>query len=207
MLSRLASADTGSRDPLAVGGSLCCGSSRSAGAGPDFGGPESLDLAVSDTAGRGAVRADRGDGWSRSPRCSERSAIRVRGGFVYASSRSLTGAAAGLIAIELERWRLSRRFLPPQLPLRVCTQVLDLAFAAIVFTLRGHGSPRSRSAKMAPLSLTALPLYVPGVALLAFGYQRFPPGCFLCSSLRRLPLRDRSCSTKRSADSQVISRR
>ena len=80
----------------------------------------------------------------------------------------------------------------------VCMQALDLVFAAIVFTLRGHGSPSQSFREMGPLSLTALPVYVPGVALLAFGYQRFPPGFFLCSSLRRLPRRDRSCSTKRS---------
>jgi putative nucleotidyltransferase with HDIG domain len=49
-------------------------------------------------------------------------------------------------------------------------QVLDLAFAALVFTLRGHGSPVAALREIGPLSLTALPVYVPAVSLLAWGY-------------------------------------
>jgi putative nucleotidyltransferase with HDIG domain len=49
-------------------------------------------------------------------------------------------------------------------------QVLDLAFAALVFTLRGHGSPYAALREIGPLSLTALPVYVPAVSLLAWGY-------------------------------------
>jgi putative nucleotidyltransferase with HDIG domain len=93
---------------------------------------------------------------------------------VYASSRSLTGAAAGLIAVNLSGSSLAS-ILGATAAAAACTQALDLVFAAIVFTLRGHGSPIAVIREMGPLSLTALPVYVPGVALLAFGYQTVSP--------------------------------
>jgi putative nucleotidyltransferase with HDIG domain len=93
---------------------------------------------------------------------------------VYASSRSLTGAAAGLIAVNLSGDSLAS-ILGATAAAAACTQALDLVFAAIVFTLRGHASPIAVVREMGPLSLTALPVYVPGVALLAFGYQTVSP--------------------------------
>ena len=71
---------------------------------------------------------------------------------VYASSRSLTGAAAGLVALTWAA-RASRRYWArPRLP-PLCIQALDLVFAAIVFNLRGHGSPlRSPARDGTPLS-------------------------------------------------------
>lgn len=93
---------------------------------------------------------------------------------VYASSRSLTGAAAGLIALNLSGDSLAS-VLGATAAAAACMQALDLVFAAIVFTLRGHGSPLAVVREMGPLSLTALPVYVPGVALLAFGYQSVSP--------------------------------
>jgi putative nucleotidyltransferase with HDIG domain len=93
---------------------------------------------------------------------------------LYASSRSLTGAAAGVLAAALNGETLAA-ILAATAVAAICTQVLDAAFAAIVFNLRGYGSPLPVLREMAPLSLTALPLYVPGVALLAFGYQAVSP--------------------------------
>ena len=122
-------------------GALCCGSSRSAGPGAGFGSPEGLDLAVPDPSGRGAVRPARGhgclglvDAW--------RGAQRPRTRWVaYASSRSLTGAVAGLIALELERRSTSRRFSPrpPRRPSarRFSTSPLRRSSSRS----RGHGSP------------------------------------------------------------------
>lgn len=92
---------------------------------------------------------------------------------LYTSSRSLTGAAAGLIAIELGYSSLPG-VLATSAAAACCTQILDLAFAAVVFTLRGHGSPLTVVRTLGPLSFTSLPLYVPGVALLALGYEVSP---------------------------------
>jgi putative nucleotidyltransferase with HDIG domain len=93
---------------------------------------------------------------------------------LYASSRSLTGAAAGLIAIELSHSSLPS-VLAASAAAAACTQLLDLAFAAVVFTLRGHGSPWTVVRTLGPLSFTSMPLYVPGVALLALGYEAVSP--------------------------------
>jgi len=88
---------------------------------------------------------------------------------LYASSRSLTGAAAGLVAATfgLESFQ---SILAATAAAAVCTQILDLAFAALVFSLRGHGSPIAALRETGPLSLMGLPLYVPAVSLLAWGY-------------------------------------
>lgn len=93
---------------------------------------------------------------------------------LYASSRSLTGAAAGSLAAALTGESLAS-ILAATAAAAICTQVLDGAFAAIVFILRGYGNPVSVLREMAPLSLTALPVYVPGVALLALGYETLSP--------------------------------
>jgi putative nucleotidyltransferase with HDIG domain len=88
---------------------------------------------------------------------------------LYVSSRSLTGAAAGVVAFSFGLETLPS-ILAATAAAAVCMQILDLAFAAFVFTLRGHGSPVAALREIGPLSLTALPLYVPAVSLLAWGY-------------------------------------
>jgi putative nucleotidyltransferase with HDIG domain len=93
---------------------------------------------------------------------------------LYASSRSLTGAVAGLIAIELSHSSLAS-ILAASAAAASCTQLLDLAFAAAVFTLRGHGSPLTVVRTLGPLAFTSMPLYVPGVAVLALGYEADSP--------------------------------
>jgi putative nucleotidyltransferase with HDIG domain len=93
---------------------------------------------------------------------------------LYASSRSLTGAVAGLIAINLTDTTLPS-ILAASAAAAVCTQLLDVAFAAIAFMLRGHGGPLPVIRALGRLSFTSLPLYVPGVALLALGYQAVSP--------------------------------
>jgi len=90
---------------------------------------------------------------------------------LYASSRSLTGALAGLVASAFGLDTFPS-ILAATAAAAVCTQVLDLVFAALVFSLRGHGSPFAALRETGPLSLTGLPLYVPAVALLAWGVER-----------------------------------
>jgi putative nucleotidyltransferase with HDIG domain len=93
---------------------------------------------------------------------------------LYAASRSITGAAAGLIAINLTDATLPS-ILAASAAAALCTQILDLGFAATAFTLRGHGSPLPVIRALARLSFTSMPLYVPGVALLALGYEAVSP--------------------------------
>jgi len=93
---------------------------------------------------------------------------------LYASSRSLTGAAAGVVAFALSAESFAS-ILAATAAAALCTQALDLVFAAVVYTLRGYGSPVAAARQIGPLSLTALPLYVPGVALLALGYEAVSP--------------------------------
>ena len=93
---------------------------------------------------------------------------------LYVSSRSLTGAVAGVLAISIGQETLPS-ILAASAVAALCTQALDLAFAAVVYTLRGHGSPITVVRELAPLALMALPVYVPGVALLAFGYLAVSP--------------------------------
>ena len=93
---------------------------------------------------------------------------------LYVSSRSLTGAVAGVLAISISEETLPS-ILAASAVAALCTQALDLAFAAVVYTLRGHGSPITVLRELGPLALMALPVYVPGVALLAFGYEAVSP--------------------------------
>ena len=93
---------------------------------------------------------------------------------LYVSSRSLTGAVAGVLAAALTAQSFAS-ILAATAIAALCTQALDLAFAAIVYTLRGYGSPIAAMRHIGPVSLTGLPLYVPGVALLALGYQSLSP--------------------------------
>jgi len=90
---------------------------------------------------------------------------------LYAASRSLTGAVAGLVAsaFGLETFP---SILAATAAAALCTQVLDLAFAALVFILRGYGSPVAALRETGPLSLSGLPFYIPAVSLLAWGYLR-----------------------------------
>ncbi len=93
---------------------------------------------------------------------------------LYSASRSLTGAVAGLIATNLTDQSLAS-FLAAAAAAAICTQLLDLTFAAIVFALRGHGNPLAVARTLGPLSLASMPLYVPVVALLALGYEAVSP--------------------------------
>jgi putative nucleotidyltransferase with HDIG domain len=90
---------------------------------------------------------------------------------LYASSRSLTGAVAGLVAAAFSLGTFPS-ILAATAAAALCTQVLDLAFAALVFCLKGYGSPVSALRETGPLSLSGMPFYIPAVSLLAWGYLR-----------------------------------
>jgi putative nucleotidyltransferase with HDIG domain len=95
----------------------------------------------------------------------------------YAASRSLTGACAGLAAVQfgdIGSGPLSQALISATAA-ALCAQALDIAFGALVFTLRRHGSPIALLRDVGPLLFASVPLYAPVVGLLAFGYVRVSP--------------------------------
>ena len=99
----------------------------------------------------------------------------------YASGRSIGAALAGLFAYNIVGD-------PGDVPniavasIAVATvgavliaQVSDIAFAALLFKLRGHGNPVALFRTLSPLLVAALPLYAPVVGLLVFGYREVSP--------------------------------
>lgn len=95
----------------------------------------------------------------------------------YTASRAVTGAAAGAIALEIQR--VSTADLGGVLLLAggttLCLQALDIAFGAVVFKLRGYGDLRALMKDVTPLLFASVPLYAPVVGLLVYGYQAVSP--------------------------------
>ena len=95
----------------------------------------------------------------------------------YASSRFLTGAAAGLIAQSLLGHTSSEfgGLLIATLAAATVAEVVDVFFAAIVGRIRTRKSMRAMFKTVGPLLLTSVPLYAPTVAILALAYTDFSP--------------------------------
>jgi putative nucleotidyltransferase with HDIG domain len=95
----------------------------------------------------------------------------------YASTRSITAAAAGLVAFRFESAGSSElaSLVAAACAAALAAQSLDVAFGALVFRLRVLGSPWSLLGTVGPLLLASIPLYAPVVALLVFGYGQVSP--------------------------------
>ena len=96
---------------------------------------------------------------------------------VYTCSRSITGAAAGLVAVAAETLvadQLTALALATALA-AVAAELLDLGFAATMRYLRRNGRPSDVVRLLAPLALASITLYAPLVALLAVAYQEVSP--------------------------------
>lgn len=95
----------------------------------------------------------------------------------YAASRSVTGAAAGAVAMKLQN--VSGDDIGSTLLVAagttLCLQALDISFGAVVFKLRKHGELRALMKDLTPLLFASVPLYAPVVGLLVFGYQSVSP--------------------------------
>jgi len=94
---------------------------------------------------------------------------------VYTPARALTGAGAGYASL-LVAPHAPRAFGPilvASLAAAVANLVLDGAFNALTLTLRGTGSAVAFAKTLGPLLALSLPLYVPLVALLVFGYRAY----------------------------------
>jgi putative nucleotidyltransferase with HDIG domain len=93
--------------------------------------------------------------------------------FVYTPARALTGAAAGLVAGQFSVSGDSAfgQILLASLAAALTNLVLDSAFNTVTLMVRRSGSALAFVGNVGPLLALSLPLYVPLVALLVYGYQ------------------------------------
>jgi len=93
--------------------------------------------------------------------------------FVYTPARALTGAAAGWLALPFASHSdpAFGRILLASLAAAIANLVLDSAFNIVTLALRGSASPLAFVGNVGPLLAISLPLYVPLVALLVYGYE------------------------------------
>lgn len=94
----------------------------------------------------------------------------------YASSRFITGVAAGLIAQALlgTTSSLFGGLMVATIGAAFAAEVLDMLFAAVTARVRGR-SIRGLLRTLSPMLLTSVPLYAPTVAVLALAYTEFSP--------------------------------
>jgi putative nucleotidyltransferase with HDIG domain len=96
--------------------------------------------------------------------------------FTYTSGRAIGAACAGLVAIHVTGVHSNVTNIAIATAGAVlAAQASDIAFAAFLFKLRGHGNPVALIRTLGPLLVAALPLYAPVVALLVFGYREVSP--------------------------------
>jgi hypothetical protein len=94
----------------------------------------------------------------------------------YASSRFITGAAAGLTAQALLGVTASAfgALMVATVGAALVAEGLDALFAAVTARIRGR-SIKGLLRTISPLLLTSIPLYAPTVAVLALAYTEFSP--------------------------------
>lgn len=92
---------------------------------------------------------------------------------IYTSSRTITGAAIGLLA-SVTIGAIDNRALAlavGTMVAAVVAQALDCFFASVTVYLRGRGEIGETARLLLPVAAAAIPLYAPLVALLAIGYD------------------------------------
>ncbi len=93
---------------------------------------------------------------------------------VYTCTRAITGALAGFAALgatEISAGKFGQIAAATGVA-AVVAEVTDTAFAATTHRLRGNGTLMNAVRVIAPLTLAALPMYVPVVAILAAAYTQ-----------------------------------
>jgi putative nucleotidyltransferase with HDIG domain len=95
--------------------------------------------------------------------------------FVYTPARALTGAAAGWLAVPFATAHdpAFGQILLASLAAAIANLVLDGAFNIVTLALRGSAGPLAFVGNVGPLLAISLPLYVPLVALLVYGYEAY----------------------------------
>jgi putative nucleotidyltransferase with HDIG domain len=95
----------------------------------------------------------------------------------YTASRVLTAAATGIAALSVQEAVAGQLAAVAAAALvgAAISQSLDAVFAAIALRLRRRSSITSTLREALPLALSAVPLYAPVVAFLAFAYNDISP--------------------------------
>lgn len=96
---------------------------------------------------------------------------------IYAATRAIGGGLAGLVALGVADVANSElgSIVVATLASAVAVQVLDIAFACLTVRLRRTTSPWETARTIAPVALSAVPLYGPVVVLLTVAYQQLSP--------------------------------
>ena len=96
---------------------------------------------------------------------------------IYTSSRGIIGGITGLIAVSAEGLATSDlgKIVVATLIGAVAAQILDIVFACFTVWLRGTTRPWDTARTIAPVALSAVPLYGPVVVFLTIAYQELSP--------------------------------
>ena len=96
---------------------------------------------------------------------------------VYAATRGIGGGVTGLLAVGVEGKADSElgAIVVATLVGAAAAQVLDIGFACLTVWLRGTTRPWDTARTIAPVALSAVPLYAPVVVLLTIAYQELSP--------------------------------
>jgi HD domain len=96
---------------------------------------------------------------------------------IYSATRAIGGGVAGLLALAVADVAGSElgSIVLATLAGAVAAQVLDIAFACLTVSLRRTTSPWETARTIAPVALSAVPLYTPVVVLLTVSYQELSP--------------------------------
>ena len=96
---------------------------------------------------------------------------------VYTASRAIIGGITGLIAIGMTDAASSQlgAIVVATLVGAVAAQLLDIGFACLTVWLRGTTGPWDTARTIAPVALSAVPLYAPVVVLLTIAYKELSP--------------------------------
>ncbi|MGZ8740497.1 MAG: HD-GYP domain-containing protein [Gaiellaceae bacterium] len=96
---------------------------------------------------------------------------------VYSASRAIGGGVTGLLAMAVGDVATSHlgAIIIATLVGAVAAQLLDIGFACLTVWLRGTTRPWDTARTIAPVALSAVPLYAPVVIFLTIAYQKLSP--------------------------------
>ena len=96
---------------------------------------------------------------------------------IYTGSRAVTGGLTGIVALSVIDAADSKfgGIVLATLVGAVTAQLLDIAFACLTVSLRGTTRPFDTARTIAPVALSAVPLYAPVVILLTIAYEELSP--------------------------------
>jgi putative nucleotidyltransferase with HDIG domain len=96
---------------------------------------------------------------------------------IYTCTRAITAAVTGIAATaaaSLLGNHLTAMLVATTVGV-IVSEALDVAFAALTFVVRGGGSPVTVFKTLGPVTIAAVPLYAPVVAVLAYAYTEISP--------------------------------